>query len=246
MKQARMKTSIATLTGLLLFALFVNSGCTKTEDRWTDVVADDVTVVDSSTLAARIESFKVVSPGEDQAIYSAVNDSAKTITTYLPAYYEYYYMEVEIDLPDGATVSPSADELVPVFPDELWTYTVTAADGSTTTYTHKTVIQQAGLILDEISTASSTITVSNDQSAIVVTGANFLPDYEVTRLYVVDSLGNKLMELKAGTAIGTYTATYSFVSGSGAVSAGTNYWLRMECYNETATMQHPFRFVSIL
>ncbi|WP_437919342.1 hypothetical protein [Sphingobacterium sp. LRF_L2] len=233
---------------ILVLITILTFSCTKEKDRWIDVEADLVTEVVIDKPNARIDSFRVVSGGQGHVIYSAVNDSTKTITTYLPAFYQYNYLEVEIDLPDGATVSPSVDELVPVFPEEPVTFTVTASDGSSNTYTHITVVQQASLLLNEISSATTTTQYSNNFSAATITGSNFLPAYEVTRLYVVDAEGNKLWELNPGGIIRSYSITYVFsdANGNGAtLEANTDYWFHLESYAHNVTMQYPFRIRTI-
>ena len=89
------------LTAFALLSLFTS--CDNEEERWTDVKGESTTEIITDRDARRIISFKVVNPGEAQAIYSAVNNLDRTITVYLPPYYEYEYLETSIALPKKKT-----------------------------------------------------------------------------------------------------------------------------------------------
>jgi len=228
-------------TACTLFGLL--TGCSNEEDRWTDVKGEPVKEIVTDLDAKRIISFKVINPGEAQAIYSAVDNLKKTITVYLPSYYEYQYLETAITLPEKTTISPAATELLPVFSKTPVTYTTKAADGTTAVYTVKIVIQQPELVLKEVSTETSTFTVQAG-GAIMVKGENFVPSYEVTKLFIVDAQGNKKLQLQQyndGLDISSFYIMYSFGAIETGLLTDTDYWLMMESYNLTKTMKFPFR-----
>lgn len=234
---------------LSIAAIALLSSCTEEEDRYTDVKGDPVTEVVTELDARRIISFSVTNPGEAQAIHSAVNNLDKTITVYLPAYYEYQYLEVAITLPENTTVLPAATELLPVFSTTPPTYTTTAADGTTATYTVQIEIQQPELIVNEISDGTPNFTIQTG-SPVNLTGENFLASYEVTKLFVVDAQGNKLWQMKQyneGLNIGSFYAMYVF-GGTAEIPLtlvpDTDYWFRVESYDLAKTMELPFRITN--
>ncbi|OIV40398.1 hypothetical protein [Flavobacterium johnsoniae] len=245
-----MNTRIIKLKTPLLFTAFALIGlltsCDNEEDRWTDVKEDPVTEIVTNLDARRIISFKVTNPGENQAIYSAVNNLEKTITVYLPSYYEYQYLETAITLPEKTTISPAATELIPVFSKTPITYTTKAADGTTSVYTLKIVIQQPKLILNELSTEASTYSVAVT-SPLILKGENFVPSYEVTKVFIVDAQGNKKWQMKQwneGLDIQSFTITYGFIeslSTNVTLEPNTDYWVLMESYNLSVTMKYPIR-----
>lgn len=240
-------TPLKTMLFFSSFTLFsLLTACSSEEDRWTDVKGETVKEIVTNLDAKRIISFRVVNPGESQALYSAVDNVKKTITVYLPSFYEYQYLETAIALPEKTTISPAATELLPVFSKTPVTYTTKAADGTTAVYTVKIVIQQAVLTLKELSTETSTFTVQAGAS-IKVTGENFVPSYEVTKLFIVDKDGNKKLQLKQyndGVDITSFYVMYSFDAIETGLQTDTDYWLMMESYNITKTMKYPFRITN--
>ncbi|UTN03148.1 DUF5018 domain-containing protein [Flavobacterium bizetiae] len=240
-------TPLKTMLFFSSFTLFsLLTACSSEEDRWTDVKGETVKEIVTNLDAKRIISFRVVNPGESQALYSAVDNVKKTITVYLPSFYEYQYLETAIALPEKTTITPAATELLPVFSKTPVTYTTKAADGTTAVYTVKIMIQQAALTLKELSTETSTFTVQAGAS-IKVTGENFVPSYEVTKLFIVDKDGNKKLQLKQyndGVDITSFYVMYSFDAIETGLQTDTDYWLMMESYNITKTMKYPFRITN--
>ncbi|MFH7000644.1 DUF5018 domain-containing protein [Flavobacterium bizetiae] len=240
-------TPLKTMLFFSSFTLFsLLTACSSEEDRWTDVKGETVKEIVTNLDAKRIISFRVINPGESQALYSAVDNVKKTITVYLPSFYEYQYLETAIALPEKTTITPAATELLPVFSKTPVTYTTKAADGTTAVYTVKIVIQQAALTLKELSTETSTFTVQAGAS-IKVTGENFIPSYEVTKLFIVDKDGNKKLQLKQyndGVDITSFYVMYSFDAIETGLQTDTDYWLMMESYNITKTMKYPFRITN--
>ncbi|WP_123921646.1 hypothetical protein [Flavobacterium piscis] len=231
-------------TAFILFSLLTS--CDNEEDRWTDVKGETIKEVVTDLDAKRILSFKVTNPGESQALYSAVDNVKKTITVYLPSFYEYQYLETAITLPEKTTISPVATELLPVFSKTPVTYTTKASDGTTAVYTVKIVIQQPEIILKELSTETEIFNIQAG-SSLTVKGENFVPSYEVTKLFIVDAQGNKKFQLKQyndGVDIASFYIMYSFPTIENGLQTDTDYWLLMESYNVSKTMKYPFRITN--
>lgn len=217
--------------------------CTKKVDKWSDVKADTVYDTISNLPASRILNYKVLNTGSD-AIYSSVNNKEKTITVYLPYYYALYYMETEISLPTGVTISPAATTLAPVFSDTTFTYTVTASNGSKATYSLHTVIQQPELQLNELSTATTTTTLFlRAGGSYPFNGKNFVPANSVTKLNLVDAKGKVIYQFDE-SSIEPYTYQMNFTANANALTVlakDTDYWLQVKSYNLTYTTQYPVR-----
>lgn len=221
------------------------SSCTKEED---------VTEITTDQTKNKIVSYSITNPGKKDAIYSAIDHETKTITTYLPAYYELEFMEVDVELPKGTTISPSTEELVPVFSDKPFEYTVTAADGTTAKYILKVVIQYPEMTLNELSRirpSTGAVVVAKIGQSINVTGNNLIPSASVTRLYIVDKEGDKVW--------GSYTInepnsnsksiTFQLQGNHDPVAYNalianktTQYWLQVECYGIIKKMTLPVTF----
>lgn len=232
---------------LAAFSLFgFLASCSSEEDRWTDVKGETVKEIVTDLDAKRIISFRITSPGKSQAIYSAVDNLKKTITVYLPSYYEYQYLETAIALPEKTTISPAATELLPVFSKTPITYTTKAADGTTAVYTVNIVVQQPKLILNELSSETTTYSI-NASSPLTLKGKDFLPSYEITKVFVVDAQGNKKWQMKQyndGLDIETFSVMYVFGANANnplTLEVNTDYWILMESYNLSVTMKYPFR-----
>lgn len=242
-KITQLKT-MSFFTAFILFGLLTS--CDNEEDRWTDVKGETIKEVVTDLDAKRILSFKVTNPGESQALYSAVDNVKKTITVYLPSFYEYQYLETAITLPEKTTISPVATELLPVFSKTPVTYTTKASDGTTAVYTVKIVIQQPEIILKELSTETEIFNIQAG-SSLTVKGENFVPSYEVTKLFIVDAQGNKKFQLKQyndGVDIASFYIMYSFPTIENGLQTDTDYWLLMESYNVSKTMKYPFRITN--
>lgn len=221
----------------LLFANICLSSCTKEED---------VTEITTDQTKNKILSYSITNPGKKDAIYSAIDQEAKTITAYLPAYYQLEFMEVDIELPQGTSVSPSTEELVPVFSEKPLEYTVTAADGTKATYTLKIVIQYPDMVLNDFSTATSTAKLT---SIITVTGKNFLPWSSVTKLYVVDEKGNKIWGNYVMDEVNSYSYSLQFTTDPKSETyielikdKTTKYWVQLESYGMINKMIYPVTF----
>ncbi|MEL1254145.1 hypothetical protein AAEO57_10185 [Flavobacterium sp. DGU38] len=220
--------------------------CTKEEDIYEDRKGENVNEIITDQSKNKILSYKITNPGEKQAIYSAVDHDAKTITTYLPAYYQLEFMQVAIELPQGTTISPKATELVPVFSAAPFEYTVTAADGTTAKYKLNVVVQYPDMVLDELSTESSTQKLG---SIITVTGGNLLVSGSVTKLYLTDENGSKVWnytmdELNSASMSLRFQAVIPNLADYNAFIADKQkkYWLQLESYGITKRMTFPVTF----
>ncbi|GGF03753.1 hypothetical protein [Flavobacterium limi] len=214
---------------------------------WSCTKEEDVTEITTDQTKNKILSYKITNPGQKHAIYSAVNDEAKTITAYLPAYYQLEFMEVAIELPQGTTISPKADELVPVFSDKPFEYTVTATDGTTAKYKLNVVIQYPDMVLNELSTA--TVTSKIGTSSVLVTGVNILPSGAVTKLYLLDENGTKVLnytmdETSSASMYLTFIAVIPNLEVHNAFVADKQkkYWLQIESYGVIKKMTYPVTF----
>jgi hypothetical protein len=176
----------------------------------------------------------------DAPIYSAIDHAEKTITVYLPHYYVLEFIEPEIVLPQGASVSPETGELVEVFSAEPVTYTVTARDGTKATYQLKIEIQQPQIVLDELGTAEAPHSIGIDDG-IVITGKNFIPDIAVTNVYLIDEAGEEIKLVPEVNATERST-TMGFYAVETAVETGKLYWIEMRAYTLTQRMQYPIQF----
>lgn len=238
-----MKKLLKYCTFLMMGSICLSS-CTKEED---------VTEITTDQTKNKIISYKITNPGQKQAIYSAVNDEAKTITAYLPAYYELKFMDVDIELPQGTTISPAADELVPVFSEKPFEYTVTAADGTTAKYTLNVVIQYPDMVLNEQSSSviNGTRRISKIGAIITVTGTNLIPSSAVTKLFIIDKDGKKVWDSYTINEANSTTRSIRFDFTSNRDENAYNaliadktaqYWLQVESYGIIKKMTHPVTF----
>jgi hypothetical protein len=250
---------IAGLTTVTI--LFWISACKKTVENWTDVKADPVIDTVTTRESNRIISYKVQSP-TTEGIYAYVNDSDSTINVYLPYFYALNFLEVaSISLPTGATISPAADELVPVFNNTPFTYTVMAADKTSRKYTVKVIVLQEKLAINEVSTASATKTYALSFSAaglsdvyFSITGSNMVPSADYTTLHLMDSAsgGQEVFTATLSPSqapLSTYMYYYYRYDKNDAstwrIQPGTDYWLEVRSYNRIHRMTYPVRFSGI-
>jgi len=219
--------------------------CTDEFFTYEDRKGEDHIEVITDQSKNKILSYKVTNPGEKHAIYSAIDHDAKTITVYLPAYYQLQFMEVAIELPQGTTISPSADELVPVFSDTPFVYKVHASNGATAEYKVQVVIQQAKLDLKEISTEEGTETLYLG-GIVTIEGANIIPSSAVTKLFITDAAGNKIWgfsmnEENSNSSAVWFVANNQLSEEYKNLDTSKDYWLLVESYNLIARMQYPVR-----
>jgi hypothetical protein len=257
-----MKNAGIGIAGIMTLGLVLGvSSCKKTVENWKDVKADPVTDTVTARENNRIISYKVQSPTA-QGIYAAINDADNTITVYLPYFYALNFLEVaNIGLPAGTTISPVADELVPVFSNSPFTYTVTAADKTTRKYIVKMIVLEEKLVINEHSTATSTKTYAFNFGSgtladawIPINGRNMVPSADYTTLHLMDAAsgGNEVFKATPNTAdfpLSTYMYYYYRYDKNDAsswrVKANTDYWLEVRSYNRVHRMTYPIRFSGI-
>ncbi|WP_163410172.1 hypothetical protein [Flavobacterium ajazii] len=217
--------------------------CTKEED---------VTEITIDQTKNKIISYGITNPGKKDAIYSAIDHEAKIITAYLPAYYELEFMEVGIELPQGTTISPSTDELVPVFSEKPFEYTVIAADGTTAKYKLNVVIQYPDMVLNELSTINAStgaVSTAKLESIITLSGKNFLPSGSVTKLYIVDENGNKIWGSYVMDEVNSTSKSLTFTTDPKSETyielikdKTKQYWVQLESYGMIKKMTRHVTF----
>jgi len=199
--------------------------------------------------ANKITEFKVaVSDGN---IFGAIDETDKTITLYLPYYYELDVIEPVIKLSAGAKLS---EDLAPVeVLNTQKTYTVIAADQSTSTY--KLIIklnQISPLVLNELSTATATYTIAIGTYDIRVQGNFNVSDLKKIKAFLVDE-NDKEYELTPSPSLGTpgvsvamiggvKTYTYGYLQVPQTLDAG-NYKVRVKVQALTSEMKYPVKVV---
>lgn len=219
------------------------SSCTKEHD---NLIITEETLYDtiSTQKDNRILEYSIANVNDDYTIYSAIDDSAATITVYLPAYYELGIIQPEIKLSEGASISPSADEPVPVFEDKPFIYKVTGKDGLKATYTVNIIVQQQDFQLTELTkTPTSPKTYNSATGSLSISATNLLASYTVTKCYLVNEQGERVYRL-ADTQSTPKSNKMSFLYGTAGsldpVPAGL-YWVEISSYAITKRMQNPIR-----
>jgi hypothetical protein len=248
------------ITGFIVLVLAISS-CKKTVENWKDVKADPVKDTVTTGENNRIISYKVQSP-TNEGIYAAVNDDDNTINVYLPYFYALNFLEVAaIGLPAGTTISPAADELVPVFSNTPFTYTVTAADKTTRKYSVKVIVLQEKLVINEHSTAGSTKTYAFNfagntlaDAYVTITGNYMVPSADYTTLHLMDAASGGKEVFTFNVSLSDYfysTSMYYYYrydkndAKTWLVKANTDYWLEVRSYNRVHRMTYPIRFSGI-
>jgi len=138
---------------------------------------------------SKIESFKV--PVSDGEISGVIDEGDKTITLYLPFFYQLDVIDPKIKLADGAILK---EKIVPVeVMDSKTTYTVVGADQSSSTYKLVIVIQQiTPLVLEEVSTATATTKWGIGNGFIAVSGNFNTTDVTKVKVYLVGTDGKEI------------------------------------------------------
>ena len=191
----------------------------------------------------RILQYKVTNV-RDTAIYGAINDSSRTITVYLPFYLNLQVIDPAIKVSEGATLQ-RAIEPVPVS-DSLTTYTVKGKDGSTATYTLSIVIQAPPLVLQEISSATSTTAYPANGFVFSITG-NFntlnLNNFAMSLVSTTSTKYYPMTVASAHTSISLMNGIYTLFQPQ--IPADINsglYRIRITLFGQnTATMSYPIR-----
>ncbi|RBQ02517.1 hypothetical protein [Pedobacter miscanthi] len=199
--------------------------------------------------ANKITEFKVaVSDGN---IFGAIDETDKTITLYLPYYYELDVIEPVIKLSAGAKLK---EAITPVeVLDTKKTYTVIAADQSISTYTLIIKLnQESPLVLTELSTATNTANIAIGGADIALQGNFNVSDIKKIKAYLVDA-NNKEYEFLPSPSFGAPAVTVSMIGSTKTYTYGRlmapqtlepgAYKIRVKVQALTAEMKNPVNVV---
>ena len=203
-------------------------------ERKGDPVYDTVRILPN----ARILEYTV--ENVQSVIHGAIDDSTNTITVYLPHYYRLGFIDPLITLPEGTTIAPEDDELIPVFSEEPFVYTVSAPDEEDVSYTVRTIVQQPKIILDELSSSEETREYEFPGSqSIIITGENFIPDLSITTSYLIDENENERpIGIGSGSQMSARSTSITYPIVDDSFAEGL-YWVEMRAYALTARMKYP-------
>lgn len=207
----------------------------------TGITACKKTIEAPALPNSRILEYNV--PVSDQNIAGVIDESDKTITVYLPFYYELSVIDPKIKISDGATLTGTKDP-INVLNDKI-TYTVTGTDKSTTTYKLVIKIQQdSPLVIKEYSTA--TVTQSfNIGGLLSVNGNLYTTDINKVKTFLVNKQTGKETELSGsgfGLSISAIDDTYTINSYevSRTLDSGL-YHVKVNKLGLTTTTKYPVR-----
>lgn len=221
--------SIPFLTGMLL--LTVLFACKKTMDL-------------PAQPNNRILEYKVTNV-QDTVIYGAIDEIEKSITVYVPFYYNLAVIDPEIKLSDGAKLQEPANAVEVNRTDVV--YKVKATDGTIASYKLKIVVQNAGdLFIKELSSASSTA-VFYPNALLNVSGNFFTNDGAVVDTWLVAKNGGKETSIRYGILGGgrivengevIYTISYNTLLPT--LDSGL-YHIKVKVFGQTALSKFPIR-----
>ena len=229
------------ITYMAIFTLVTLIGACTDEvenliERKGDTVFDTLTALPGT----RILEYSVENTPE--VIYGAINDSARTITIYLPLQYaDFRIIDPVISLPEGTTIAPDEDELVPINPEEPFVYTVSSPEQRDVDYTVIVIRQHPEMILNELSSSEDTTNIMvPSQVSVVITGENFIPDLSITSAYLIDEDENEYQLGFTSEAQNTALSTQlSFSAIRDEELTGRLYWVEMRAFDLTARMKYP-------
>jgi hypothetical protein len=197
------------------------------------------------TLQNKILEYKVTNL-QDTVIYGAIDDMEKSITVYIPFYYNLSVIDPEIKLSSGATL---AEKTAPVEVDKQdVVYNVRGTDGSTATYELKVVLQNPGkLKIKEASTATNTA-VYYPNDLITISGNFYASDASVVQSFLVAKKGNTEIPVNYGTVYsshnlesdGTVNYSLAYQTLRPTIDSGL-YYIKVKVFGQTATSQYPVR-----
>lgn len=215
--------------------------CEEEVENLVEVKGDTVFDTVESVILPNARILEYTVENAPTVIYSSINESARTITVYLPYYYGLGFIDPVITLPEGATISPDDEELVPVFGEDPFVYTVSAPGESDVQYSVLALVQQPELVLEELSTSEDTTVIGFPGGFLPVRGENFIPNVLVTRTFMVDENENAL-EVPPATSTQENARTNEFqylTTTLGEEFPEGLYWLEVRVYALTARMKYP-------
>lgn len=193
----------------------------------------------------KILEYKVTNI-QDTVIYGAIDEVEKSITVYVPYYYNVAVIDPEIKLSAGAKLQYQPEAVEVERSDVV--YQVKAANGAVTSYKLYIVLQQAAkLILNENST-SNVIAVYYPNNPIVLRGNFFTTNPEAANAYLVSKKDSKEVSINYGlAAIGKsldannqvlYSLNYQTLLPT--IDSGL-YQVKLKLFGQTAVSQYPIR-----
>jgi hypothetical protein len=201
---------------------------------------------------SKIIAYKV--PVSDGIISGIIDETDKTITVYLPFYYQLDVIDPEIKLASGAKLS---EEVLPVdVLDNKTTYTVTGTDKSATTY--KLVIKMQQILplkVNEVSTESKPVVWGIGYYMINLSGSFNTLDPTKIKIFLVGA-DNKETEMSYTTGygpaavnvlMGATEKVYSigYVGVSQTLDPGL-YKVRVKVQSLTTDLKYPVKLEYIL
>ncbi|WP_214227537.1 hypothetical protein [Pedobacter sp. B4-66] len=137
---------------------------------------------------SKILEYKV--PVSDGVISGVIDETDKTITVYVPFYYQLDVIDPEIKLAKGAKLK---EEILPVeVLNNTMTYTVTGADKSNSTYKLIIKLQQVTpLLIKELSSETTTASIGIGFQMASFDGNFNTNDANKVRVFLVDATGKE-------------------------------------------------------
>ncbi|MDJ1505240.1 hypothetical protein [Xanthocytophaga agilis] len=241
---------LSKLANTLLLSL-VLMACTKTE------------VIGPPTLSSsRILSYKVTNVSGDP-IEGVINEADQTITVYLPYYYYSTSLLPEIEVSEGATVTPASETLLSgllsyIQGDSIlnYTYTVRGKEGSSATYKLMLQVQQPDFTLQELSSDAqnpTTYTVTTyDGAAINLNWSGDFPSISdetgriITKITLIAENGQKyIIDNNIGfKSWFSDTGILFYIPVNSATQLPTGlYHVQVTFYSKTVTLQNPIQLI---
>ncbi len=191
----------------------------------------------------RIIQYKVTNV-QDTVIYGAINDSSRTITVYLPFYLNLQVIDPVVQVSEGATLQGDVAP-VPVS-DSLTSYTVKGRDGSAATYKLSIVVQAPPLVLQELSSATSTSAYPANGFVFSIMG-NFntlnLNNFTMSLVSATSTKSYPMAVVSSHTSINLTNGVYTLLQPQipADIDSGL-YQIRITLFGQkTATMTYPIR-----
>ncbi|QEH41144.1 hypothetical protein [Chitinophaga sp. XS-30] len=169
-------------------------------------------------------------------IPAIINDDSRQITLQLPYYlYDLKFVDPEIRLAEGATITPASGERVDLSATPVQ-YTVKTRNGTVETYTLMREILQLGTQLNELSTAEDTFT-STMLRNIAINGSHLIPDTNSVRVILTNTAGQQFTftprEVSQETVI-------LYIYDDNTIDSGL-YHVQVKNLNDTVSLQYPIR-----
>ncbi|QEC44185.1 hypothetical protein [Pseudobacter ginsenosidimutans] len=236
-----------------LVCVLLASACKKTE-----------TIAPPALPSAQILEFSITNvPESEPVIRGAVDHDAATVTIYLPAYLQLPVLMPEINVTEGATVTPASgtqinDLLTKIRKGEKLSYTVKGKDGKEKIYALNVISQQPKTVVNELTADPSspeTYTLTTDQYtyiALKFTSENIIVENreEMVSIVLIDAAGNELPAIPGGGPYYLYATHKAFEAQVyrtspvyAALAADGLYKIKVYNYGQTVTLKNPIRII---